>query len=107
MKIDEMVRKVNTLIDLYNKDKQISLLDLQIDYNDDEWFVVMGLLAMNSEKPSKRIEHITESQLKDMCQFKSQDNICVVCGKKIEESESYFIFDGIGYFCEDCSKTIK
>lgn len=100
--LKEFARKINILIDLFNKDREMSLVDLQIDFNGDDWFIMMAMIAMINEKPETPISHITDEQLQDMF----EEHICAQCGKLIKRGDDYFLFDMIGCFCEKCNNQI-
>lgn len=99
-KLDEFVRKINIIIDLYNKDMEIPLGDLHIVFEGDDWFIMLAMIVMMGEKPKNRMEHITTIQVQDM----SEACTCVQCGKPIKRGEYYFPFDILGCFCECCNK---
>lgn len=101
-KLEEFVRKINIIIDLYNKDSEIPLGDLHIVFDGDDWFIMLAMIVMMGEKPKNRMEHITTIQVQEM----SESCTCVQCGKPIKKGEDYFLFDMIGCFCECCNNKI-
>lgn len=103
IELREFAEKINIIIDLFNKQKEISLTDLQIVFEGDDWLIMMAMLAMMSEKPKSPMKHITTEQISEI----SESYICVQCGKPIRRGEDYFLFDIIGCFCECCNNQIK